>query len=147
MQSIQHLTMKSKMSPVRNYLVAIVLLTVAACAPADEFHFELGEIEFAAPLGSAEPNLFAAPAHGGRVLLSWHEPTGDERHALRVAMRTPDGWSAPTTVAEDRDFFVNWADFPSVIEEVDGALVVHWLEWVAARRALGGLRLGRVRPL
>ena len=108
----------------------IVLLLVAACAPADEFHFALGEIEFSAPPGSAEPNLFAAP--DGRVLLSWHEPTGDEQHALRVAMRTPDGWSAPTTVAQDRDFFVNWADFPSVIEEVDGALVVHWLEWVAA---------------
>ena len=36
-------------------------------------------------------------------------------------------WSAPETVAAGKDWFVNWADFPSVAVLPDGALFAHWL--------------------
>lgn len=75
--------------------------------------------------GSAEPNLDVDPE--GRVHLSWLEPT-DEGHALRVARFAGNGWSAPATVRTGRDFFVNWADFPSVVSFGDGRLVAHWLQ-------------------
>ncbi len=88
----------------------------------------LGEIEFSGGPGSAQPNL--AVAGDGGVILTWQEPTSEGRHALRVAVRRDDRWSVPKTIRESGSFFVNWADFPSLIELPDGRWVVHWLEKV-----------------
>ena len=79
----------------------------------------------AAP-GSGEPNLFAA--EDGRVYLSWIEPADDDRHAVRFAVLEGHSWSEPRTIAESNAFFVNWADFPSIIATDEGALAAHWLE-------------------
>jgi hypothetical protein len=109
-------------------VAAAASLWLAACAP-DAPLLELGGVEFSGAPGSAEPNLFAAG--DGRVLMSWHEPTGDDGHALRMAVRSAGAWAEPITVADAREFFVNWADFPSVVEQADGTWVVHWLEKTA----------------
>ena len=89
----------------------------------------MGPVEFSGLPGGGEPNLFATS--DGRVLFSWHEPTEDGGSALRMAVRTTEGWSEPKTIAENRNFFVNWADFPSLIELTDGSLLAHWLEKTA----------------
>ena len=78
-----------------------------------------------APAGSGEPFLATTP--GGDLLLSWVEATSDSTHALRFARRTAAAWSAPRTVAEGGDWFVNWADFPSIVELPDGSLAAHYL--------------------
>lgn len=88
----------------------------------------VGAVELALPPESGEPNLHATA--DGRAVLTWHEPAGDG-HALMFAVRNHDGWSEPRAIAAGRDFFVNWADFPSLIELQDGTWVVHWLEEVA----------------
>ncbi len=87
--------------------------------------------ELQGPPGSAEPFLTATPRGG--LLATWFEPRGDNRQALRIAARSAGRWSAPVTVAEREDFFVNWADFPSAIEDADGRWMVHWLQKTAAR--------------
>jgi len=75
--------------------------------------------------GSAEPSLAVGP--DGRVYMSWLEPA-DSGYALRFATLTGTRWSAARTIRAGRDFFVNWADFPS-IEVLDGGqLAVHWLQ-------------------
>ena len=74
---------------------------------------------------SAQPWLFATP--GGRVLLSWVEPAGEERHALRFSSLDGERWSEPRTVAEGVNWFVNWADVPSVVADDDGWMAAHWL--------------------
>ena len=74
---------------------------------------------------SREPELTTTP--DGRVILSWVEKLGDKRHALRTAMLDRNGWSNAQTVAEGDNWFINWADFPSVIALKDGALAAHWL--------------------
>ena len=74
---------------------------------------------------SREPELFSAA--DGRVILSWVEKVGEKRHALRFAARGAAGWSEARTVAEGENWFVNWADFPSVIALADGSLAAHWL--------------------
>lgn len=79
----------------------------------------------AAP-GSAEPNLAIGP--DGRAWLTWMEPAADSAMALRVAAREGDGWTTPRTIVEGRDFFLNWADFPSLVVLADGRLAAHWLE-------------------
>jgi hypothetical protein len=83
------------------------------------------EVPSPAAEGSGEPNLFAL--RDGRVLLSWIEPAGTAEHALRFAILDGDAWSEPRTAARGSRWFVNWADFPSIIELPDGSLAAHWL--------------------
>ncbi len=41
--------------------------------------------------------------------------------------RDKDSWSKARTISEGQNWFVNWADFPSVIALADGSLAAHWL--------------------
>ena len=82
------------------------------------------EITSPAPANSSLPNLCADAR--GRIYLSWVEKTGENRSALRFAVRERDRWSAPRTIAESEGFG-NWANFPSLVALPDGALVAHWL--------------------
>ena len=61
------------------------------------------------------------------MILSWIAREGPKA-SLRFAERTKAGWSAPRTVASGNDWFVNWADVPSVIRLSNGTLVGHWLQ-------------------
>ena len=76
--------------------------------------------------GAAEPFLYATR---DGVLLSWLEPVAEtDRTALRFARYANGQWSAARTIVERNDLFVNWADFPSVIEDAKGTLFAHWLQ-------------------
>lgn len=105
---------------------------VLACgstdAPEAAHGFTPLEVELEVP-AAGMPNLHASP--DGRVLLTYLEALGPDRWALRLAERRDGAWSEPHTVAADRPFFVNWADFPSAVRLRDGTLAVHWLEKVA----------------
>lgn len=86
---------------------------------------QVRETESPAPPGSVAPNL--AVGQGGRVYLSWVEKLGDNRAALRFSVREGDSWTAARTIAEGANWFVNWADFPSIVALPDGSLAAHWL--------------------
>lgn len=91
----------------------------------DEHKPIVTSLESPAPPGSGEPNLHTAP--DGRVFLSWIETAGSSGHRLRFATRDGRKWSEPRTIAEGTNWFVNWADFPSLVALSDGTLVAHWL--------------------
>ena len=74
---------------------------------------------------SREPELTTTA--DGRIILSWVERIGDKRYALRTASFNGKEWSGSRTVAAGENWFVNWADFPSVVALSDGALAAHWL--------------------
>jgi hypothetical protein len=74
------------------------------------------------------------------VLASWTEQSG-ETATLKFAERTGDGWSPVRTVASGTDWFVNWADVPSVIRLDDGTLAANWLQVTDARIEAYNLRL------
>jgi hypothetical protein len=82
------------------------------------------EIPSPAVSNSAQPQLSAA---NGAVILSWIERQGPKA-TLKFAERTPSGWSEPLAVASGTDWFVNWADVPSVMRLGDGTLAAHWLQ-------------------
>jgi hypothetical protein len=82
----------------------------------------------AQPGTSGEPQL---TAFGGHAILSWIERDGDQA-ALKFAEREGAGWTAPRVVASGDDWFVNWADVPSVVRLADGSLAAHWLQKSAA---------------
>lgn len=77
-----------------------------------------------APMDSGQPQLSTSERG---VILSWIERQGP-RATLKFAERTSNGWSEPRVVASGDDWFVNWADVPSVVRLADGSLAAHWLQ-------------------
>ena len=65
--------------------------------------------------------------YDGRVLLSWVEVEGATA-TLKFAERVAEGWSAARSVASGDDWFVNWADVPSVLRLDERRLAAHWLQ-------------------
>lgn len=86
---------------------------------------QVRELPSPAGPGSGQPNLTVSRT--GRFYLSWIEKLAAGRYALRFAVREGDGWSAPRVIAEGFNWFVNWADFPSLLVLPDGSLAAHWL--------------------
>lgn len=85
-------------------------------------------IEIASPAGAGAAEAFLSASKDG-LLLSWLEPVAhSDRTALRFARFDGERWSAPRTIVERNDLFVNWADFPSIVEDGRGALFAHWLQ-------------------
>ena len=73
---------------------------------------------------SGQPHL-SVSSRG--VLLSWIERSGP-RASLKFSERTANGWTAAKTVASGDNWFVNWADVPSVFRLPNGTIVGHWLQ-------------------
>jgi len=81
-------------------------------------------IENPASLKSNVPNLVTAP--DGALYLTWIDQMANDIHRLRMARWVDEGWSEPTTIAKGSDWFVNWADFPSLVVH-DDYMAAHWL--------------------
>lgn len=77
-----------------------------------------------AAANSAQPQL---SVQGDHAVLSWIERSGDAA-ALRFSERNAAGWTDARTVASGTNWFVNWADVPSVARLADGQLAAHWLQ-------------------
>ncbi len=105
-------------SPFHLMPVFLLLALLAACTS------ESADPTFQAAAGSAQPHLSAAP--DGSVVLNWLEPAA-EGVALRYASFNGQKWTSSTTVASGTDWFVNWADIPSVSPIDDTTWAAHWL--------------------
>lgn len=85
-------------------------------------------LENPAGSGALGPALAVTP--GGGVLLSWLEPLGDEAWALKFSHLdlAAENWSEARTIATGSDWFINWADFPSVTPLSATDLMAVWFE-------------------
>ena len=114
----------------KRHLIWLLLVTATACtqtaeAPVAEPSLVVRAADSPATGDAREPELSTTP--NGRIILSWVEKLHDKRYALRAATRDAAGWTEPTSVAEGDNWFINWADFPSVIGLSDGSMAAHWL--------------------
>jgi hypothetical protein len=77
--------------------------------------------------GSQYPNLYRDSS--GTITMSWILNIEEDLNTIQYSTYNQDGWTmAPQTVNISNDYFVNWADFPSVVS-VDGeAVAAHWLQ-------------------
>ncbi|HEX7375295.1 MAG TPA: hypothetical protein VF277_09975 [Steroidobacteraceae bacterium] len=116
-------------------LLSVVLLGVGACQRHPAAREWLGppeSVEVPAAAGSRFPHL----AGGSElpVVLSWLQPGAAPEFSLQLVqwsergLGRPRAWSAPRTVATGRDWFVNWADFPSVVPVSERIWAAHWLQ-------------------
>lgn len=104
--------------------IATVFLSCLAAYQNTEAPISVRPTGSPAGAGSAQPQLTVS-SRG--VLLSWIERSGSNA-ALKFAERTATGWTTPRQVAAGNDWFVNWADVPSVLRLADGSLYGHWLQ-------------------
>lgn len=114
------------------HFISVVSLSVLLnCTGPDSHHLELSinEISNPASEGSRYPNLFAA--QDGSVFMSWTTVSGDSvyTHASAYSARA---WTSyqPFSSGAPADYFVNWADFPSVVGSNETPLAAHWLRKV-----------------
>jgi hypothetical protein len=109
-------------------VVLVPILAVPACShsalSSSEWPLVVERIVSPAVPGSGQPQLSVSDRG---VLLSWIE-RGEPRATLKFAERTASGWSQPRAAASGDDWFVNWADVPSVLRLADGTLAAHWLQ-------------------
>ena len=105
------------------------LLLIAACRPdAPATAAPPTEPGTALPAGSRLPR-FGYDAD--RLLLSYvlsDSAAGDRLYARAYG---PGGWGADTLVAEGRNWFINWADFPSV-QPLGAGLFHHYLAYTGS---------------
>jgi len=75
---------------------------------------------------SAQPFLFSRD----KTLLSWIENKGDSLYILKYSEFKNKQWSTAKTITSGKNWFVNWADFPSIAEH-NGKVLSHFLEMSA----------------
>ena len=127
----------------RQFFALAALLAVTAPAalgrsvPASEWTLKIEPLSSPAGADSDQPQLTVSDRG---VLLSWIERSGQSA-TLKFSERTPAGWSAVKVVASGTDWFVNWADVPSVLRLDDGTLAAHWLQKSGPRTYAYDVRL------
>jgi hypothetical protein len=101
-----------------------------ATLPAAQSETWLGPItavETPAAAGARFPHL-AGGVQGTPTLMSWLEPAAEGEFHLRHARWSNGAWTEPATIATGRDWFINWADFPSVVPVTPTLWAAHWLQ-------------------
>jgi len=107
-------------------LLAAGLTASAATSqpPAAGWPASVTQLTSPAGAGASGPQLTVS-SRG--ALLSWVEQA-EGRATLKFSERTATGWTPAQIAASGTDWFVNWADVPSVIRLADGSFAAHWLQ-------------------
>lgn len=109
-------------------LTFIILLFTLSCTESKDQALSISLIESPTQPNSLTPNLFTS--REGQVYLSWLEKK-DSTTQFKFSKLEGESWSTPTLIAEGSNWFVNWADFPSLIVNGD-QFSAHWLQKRAA---------------
>jgi hypothetical protein len=107
------------------FIINILLVFLMSCVESPKKEMPLvNAMASPAISGSAMPYLFS---NGEKTFLSWVEQQGDTLAKLRYAELLDGQWQAPKEIVQGGDWFVNWADFPMIMEN-QGNLMAHVLK-------------------
>lgn len=129
--------------PIRNrfltLLAAALTVTTLSCGRREPAAWTVAVQRVQSPAGanSSEPQLTVSERG---VLASWVERAGTTNY-LKFAERTGSGWTAPVTAASGADWFLSYADVPSVQRMANGTLAAQWLQNTDERIEAYDLRL------
>ena len=102
-------------------ILAIIFL-LSSCA---EREFEVRSLTNVGSEGGRFPTLTVTDE--GTLLMAWLTPLdGEDGYALKSSEMDESNWSEPVTVFSGSDFFINWADYPSIFQVNGDTLVTHW---------------------
>ena len=80
------------------------------------------------PFGERSRYPHLVKTMNGGLLVSWFEPLDSTTFGLYWSEYSENNWTEKNMIYASEDFFVNWADFPSIFELNDTTLVAHWPE-------------------
>jgi hypothetical protein len=112
------------------FIIILTCLATLSCSErlnnASNSAIELKPQSVQAPetAGSRLPRL--RTLSNGDVLMSWVEPK-DKSHALKFGVLHQGSWVKRGEVAQGANWFINWADYPSVVAINDKFWMAHWL--------------------
>ena len=109
--------------------VLISCLSLVSCIQ-EETTEQHSLVEVSPPVGPGArfPFLTSAGNHDS-ILMSWQEADSDSTKLLWASF-DGQGWSDPELIKQSEGFFVNWADFPSLVTTAEAPLAAHWLQKV-----------------
>jgi hypothetical protein len=118
-------------------LVAALVIMAASCSREPGGANGAAESPATVPAWTVQVQTVSSPAGPATMLprltasdrgliLSWVEREGPKER-LRFAERTSSGWSDPATVASGDNWFLSYADPPTVLRRPNGMLVANWL--------------------
>lgn len=80
------------------------------------------------PAGAGSELPFLTSDQSGSTYLSWVEPTSTKgAYTLKYSQLNDDTWSTTKTIASGESWFINWADYPSVIANDETIIAAHAL--------------------
>ncbi len=79
-----------------------------------------------ADVGSRFPNLYQD--NTGALYMSWLSHIDEDMYSMEFAIFDDGSWSPERGIKVGTDFFVNWADFPSIVGLDGEAVAAHWLK-------------------
>ena len=85
----------------------------------------VADLDSPAAPGSRVPRLTVAP--DGTVWMSWITTQDDGMQLLQASALRDRAWSKPLEVTRGREWFVNWADFPSLLVGDEQFMAAQWL--------------------
>ena len=86
---------------------------------------------------AGEPHLTTSPT--GTVYSSWIERRDDKAYLMMSSLQG-DAWTPASEVASGSNWFVNWADVPSLTVASNGRMMAHWLERLGDGKYAYGVR-------
>lgn len=107
--------------------ICLILFIIIAC-DADQRQrpiFNFG-ISNPAETGSRAPYLHSND--GETVFMSWLSRIDEGMYAMEYAIHNDGRWQEPGLIHIGSDFFVNWADFPSITSLGQKPVAAHWLK-------------------
>ncbi|WP_288372558.1 hypothetical protein [uncultured Algoriphagus sp.] len=107
----------------KNYAYLLLFL-LGSCQLGEEKLWQPEKIDFP---GSAIASLPVLSASEDRLLLSFVSPLSDSTHALYFSEFKEEAFTSPQLITEGKDWFVNWADFPTIVDN-QGNLLSHTLQ-------------------
>lgn len=107
-------------------LIFVVVLTGISCSVQhSEFPLKIEVIENPSIEGSRYP--FIRQDESLNPAMSWFTPV-DDGYKIEFAQYQDGTWSSPEIIVESSSFFVNWADFPSIVTFEGKPIAAHWLK-------------------
>ncbi|MDA0314269.1 MAG: hypothetical protein O3A40_03090 [Bacteroidetes bacterium] len=104
-------------------LIALSGLYLASCTSATPPMVAVQDIPFP---GGAETSLPSLSSDGKTLILSWVATPTDSLAQFYFARLGEEGkWSSPERIAEGSNWFVNWADYPALVQNKGSVLAYH----------------------
>jgi hypothetical protein len=107
------------------YALGLIFILLFSCS--EKAKKEIGKVHYIdspAAINTSLPSLFSS---NEKTLLSWVEMRNDTLAILFYSELENGKWQAPRETLRDKDWFVNWADFPMITEN-NGHLLSHVLK-------------------